>query len=110
HGHRAVEGVDAPAQGRRAVRLVGVDRAVGQRQRAVLAVDPTAQGGTGGDDLVAVDDGVGEGGVAAGGAEAASTGRSRVVDDVAGGDAQRALVGDAAAEAGGVAADEAVGQ
>ena len=44
--HRAIEGIDPPAQGRRAVRLVGIYRAVGQRQKAVFTGDPAAQGST----------------------------------------------------------------
>ena len=46
HVHRAAEGIDPTAVGIRAVGLVGVDRAVGQRQSAVLTVDPAAPGGT----------------------------------------------------------------
>ena len=46
HVHRAIEGIDPPAQGRRAVRLVGIDRAVGQRQKAVFTGNAATQGGT----------------------------------------------------------------
>src|SRR5262249_61651969 len=89
-----------------AVRLVGVDGAARQRQGAVFAVDAAAQGGARGVvDLVAVDERIGDRRVAAGGADAAPLGRRLVVVDGAGGDVQRALVGNAAADAGGVVLD-----
>ena len=46
HVHRAIEGIDPPAQGCCAVRLVGIDRGVGQRQKAVFTGNSTTQGGS----------------------------------------------------------------
>src|SRR5262249_2945913 len=79
-GHRAIEGIDPPALGRRPVRLVGVDRAVGQRQRAVFTVDAAAQGGARGVDLVAVDEGIGDRRTASDRADTTPRGQGLVVD------------------------------
>src|SRR5262249_51648896 len=43
--YRAIEGIAPTAQGRRAIRLVGVDRTANQRQNTVFTVVPTAQSG-----------------------------------------------------------------
>src|SRR5262245_13140191 len=69
-----------------------------------------AQGGTQGVGEVVDDVGKGDRHAAAGGADAAACGRRRVEVDEAVVDTQRALVGDAAAGDGGVAADGAAGQ
>src|SRR5262249_37741022 len=55
YGHRTLEGIDPTAQGRRALRLVVVDRAAGQRQNAVFTVDPAALGQHGAFHLVLFD-------------------------------------------------------
>src|SRR5262249_28602663 len=93
-----------------AVGLIGDDLGVGQRQSSVLAVDPAAQDGAHGVDLVSVYDRGGDRRDAGGRAEATPLGRRPVVRDPGGGDGQRGLVGEAAAGDSGVASDGAVKQ
>src|SRR5262249_1856681 len=71
-------------------------------------VDAAAQGGTGGVNLVGVDDRIGDRRAATGRADTATLGRRLVLEDIAGGDVQRALVEKATAGGGGVATDGAV--
>src|SRR5262249_5510511 len=97
--HRAGKGIDPAAVGIHSVGLVGADGAARERQNAVFTVDPAAQRGARGVDLVAVDHRIGDrrGATETGRADATTRRRRHVVVDGAGGDAQRALVASAAA-------------
>src|SRR5262249_3945723 len=104
-----------PAQGGRADGRVAVDHAAVEPQSAVFTVNSSAHRRTGGvdqypADVVEADDRIGDCRAAAGGADAAASRRGPVAGDRAEGDNQGALVGNAAAADGGVAADGAVSQ